>query len=885
MAPEYGPTNVQSTAMDILNYAHAPTVGFYFLGAAAFAMIVLQRPEPLPRKRQFLASVLSITLLATYLMEVSFYLIRSLSSKYQAPHPAVSNCLGSILVWSPLSAAITKAGSVHWHPYFGAFALELVSNTVFLFSSGLGATSGIRAPDGPFIFCVFRTLISFALVADWFSIRLGRKPELHTDEEGRSLLGGHENGTGVAKNNVGYGAIALDADTTAEGEDADEEEGKDHDKDIKEQQAKRLEEAGGWIGYLRGFAIFLPHLWPSNDRLMMLCLIVRGVNLVIVRFLNVLSPRQLGIITNKLAAGTTVMPWTDIGLWTFYTWIKGYAGFGIVDNLADMVIRNKSHARITLMAYKHVMNLSMDFHTNKSTGEVLKAVEQASSLNVIIETLLFQVMPIVLDLGIAIWYVTHLFDTYMAFIVLFMAGVYVWFGIYFTTWNRHRRRSYVEKHRAEAQVVNETLHNWHTVFYFNRAAHEQTRYSKAIWKAIHAQYRYYFGSIGGYALQDIIMSAGFTSCCIFAISQIISGRRPVGNLVTFMMYWDTMMSPLHMMAYSWRVLSNSLIDAERLLQLLNTKPTVDDAKDAKPLVVDAGKVEFKDIDFGYDERKQIIKGVNMTAEGGHTIAFVGETGGGKSTLLKLLSRAYDVTGGAILIDGQDIRSVTRSSLRDAMGLVPQDPELFNTSIRENIRYGRLEATNADIEDACRAAAVHDAIVEFPDGYNSKVGERGVKLSGGQLQRIAIARVLLRNPKIVLLDEATSAVDSATEALIQEAFRKLSAGRTTFVIAHRLSTIVEADQILVVDKGEIAERGKHSELLEKGGKYAELWNKQTAGSVSNVASKAGSKAGSDCGDAAEMMGESLIDITPADGGAAIATGRSSSDDGEGDMKKR
>jgi ABC-type transport system involved in Fe-S cluster assembly fused permease/ATPase subunit len=875
MPPDYAAANAQSIAMDIMNYAHAPAVGCYFLGAAAFAMIVLQKPERLPPKRQRLASILAIALLAAYFAQVLYYLVRSLTSNHHASHAAVSDCLGSILVWCPLSVAVIKAGSVHWHAYFGAFTLEFMIDTAFLFLDGSSAASGFRRHTGPFVFYLLRTVISLGLVIDWLSIRFNRKSKLPADEEGQPLLGEQQNGAATPEANVGYGAITQ----AGEDEEEDEEEPKDLDKDIKEQQAKRLEEAGGWIGYLKGFAIFLPHLWPTKDKLMMLCLVVRGINLVIVRILNVLSPRQLGIITNKLAAGTTVMPWTDIALWTFYTWIKGYAGFGIVDNLADMVIRTKSHARITLMAYKHVMNLSMDFHTNKSTGEVLKAVEQASSLNVIIETMLFQVLPIVLDLGIAIWYVTHLFDTYMAFIVLFMAGVYVWFGIYFTTWNRHRRRSYVEKNRAEAQVVNETLHNWHTVFYFNRAPHEQTRYSKAIWSTIHAQYKYYFGSIGGYAFQDIIMSAGFTGCCIFAMSQIISGRRPVGNLVTFMMYWDTMMSPLHMMAYSWRVLSNSLIDAERLLQLLNTKPSVDDAPDAKPLKVDAGKVEFKNIDFAYDERKQIIKNISMTAEGGQTVAFVGETGGGKSTLLKLLSRAYDVTGGAILIDGQDIRSVTRSSLRDAMGLVPQDPELFNTSIRENIRYGRLEATNAEIEDACRAAAIHDAIVEFPDGYNSKVGERGVKLSGGQLQRIAIARVLLRNPKIVLLDEATSAVDSATEALIQEAFKKLSTGRTTFVIAHRLSTIVEADQILVVDKGQIVERGTHAELLENGGKYAELWNKQTAGGQSSP--KAGSDAGSDSGNDAEL----LIDIAPSVGETATATGRSDDGAGDGDVKKR
>ena len=348
-----------------------------------------------------------------------------------------------------------------------------------------------------------------------------------------------------------------------------------------------------------------------------------------------------------------------------------------------------------------------------------------------------------------------------------------------------------------------------------------------------------------------------------------------------------MTSPLYMLSYSYRHMSSALIDAERLLQLLNTKPSVADQEGAKELVVDAGVVEFKDVDFHYDERKPIIKGVNLKAEGGQTIAFVGETGGGKSTMLKLLFRFYEVTGGSIMIDGQDLRSVTQSSLRDALGLVPQDPVLFNQTIRQNIRYARLEATDAEIEDACRAAAIHDDIAGFPDGYNSKVGERGVRLSGGQLQRIAIARVLLKNPKIVLLDEATSAVDSAIEAQIQEAFSKLSRGRTTFVIAHRLSTIVEADQIIVIEKGEIIERGTHAELLEvMGGKYMDLWTKQTAGHLSNANSKAPSRAGSK---AESTHGEQdsslpLIDITPAEEDSAKATGRGESSTGGVEKRK-
>ncbi|KAF2657691.1 hypothetical protein K491DRAFT_314756 [Lophiostoma macrostomum CBS 122681] len=861
--------------MAILDYMHAPVVGFYFLGSLFFGFCILQKPKPLSRRRRRVAITLMLTTLLAYFVELLYYLGKAISNNdYEAPQHAVIHCLGSLLAWGPLSFSLIKVDSLRWHPYFGAFVLQFLFETTLSLTNLLAVPSEFRNDNGALVIGFLRSAASLGLMFDGFLILIRKQDEKGTDEETQSLINNQPNGSATQTANGSYGSIPESSN-----DDDEDNEGKDDDKEIKEQQAKRLEEAGGWFGYMKSFAVFLPMLWPTNDRVVMFCLFIRGINLAQGRVFNLLAPRQLGIITNKLTAGTTVMPWKDIALWTFYSWIKSYSGFGIFDGMANTIIQDKSFARITLMAYKHVMNLSMDFHTNKSSGEVLKAVEQASSLNTIIELVLFDMSPIIIDMFVAMWYVTHLFNSYMAFIILFMGAIYVWFGIYFTTWNRDRRRVYMEKTRAEHQIVNETLHSWHTVFYFNRAPHEQKRYGTAVWNTIGAHYAYYFRSIGGHAFQDILMTFGFAGCCIFAISKIISGQAPVGNLVTFIMYWETMMDPLYMMAYSWRTFSNALIDAERLVQLLNTKPSVVDRENAQPIAVKSGEVEFKDVCFAYDPRKQIITDATFTAAAGSTTAFVGETGGGKSTMIKLLSRAYDVTSGSIAIDGQDLRSVTRHSLREIMGLVPQDPELFNSSIRENIRYGRLEATNEEIEDACRAAAIHDAIMDFPDKYNSKVGERGVKLSGGQLQRIAIARVLLRNPKIVLLDEATSAVDSAIEAQIQEAFKKLSTGRTTFVIAHRLSTIVEADQILVVDKGEIIERGTHGELLEKGGKYAELWTKQTAGNISTANSKAPSRVGSPDGGQGP-----LIDITPPQEEGGTATGRGENEDA-GEVRQR
>jgi len=830
----------QHAAIILLSYMQAPAVGLYYLGATAFAMCVLQKPKPISLKHRRIGIALVLVILLGYIAEVLFYFSQSLADlHYTAPQHAAIRCLGSILVWLPLSSALASGKTLIWHPYFGTFIIQFVFETVLCVLSGFSLSPSDRFSDVALGITSARVFASLLLIVDAFLIAVLRKDEKGTDEENQSLLGaGATNGT-IDVNNVGYGAT----DPINIGDEGDEDDESGQDKEIQNLQAKRLEEHGGWLPYLKSFMIFLPYLWPKDDWRVMFALFLRLIHLIQGRALNLLEPRQLGIITNKITQGTRQMPWLDIGLWTLYRWLNGYSGFGVIDSFAETYISNSSFERITVLAYKHLMNLSMDFHTAKDSGEVLKAVEQASSLNSLIELVLFEVCPILIDLAIAMYYVTHLFDAYMAFLILFMGLGYIWLGFYFTSWSQARRRVYVEKQRAENITVNETVHNWQTVAYFNRSSYETERYRENIRSTIMAHYSYYFRSLGGHAAQDLLMTLGFTACCIFAFSQIIYGGKPVGNLITFIMYWSTMMSPLYMMSYSYRHISSSLVDAERLLQLLNTKPSVADHENAQDLVVKAGKVEFKNVDFAYDERKQIIRDVNFEAEGGQTIAFVGETGGGKSTILKLLFRFYDVKNGSVLIDGQDVRSITISSLRDALGLVPQDPALFNQSIKANVRYARLDATDKEVEDACRAAAIHDDIMSFPDKYNSKVGERGVRLSGGQLQRIAIARVLLKNPKIVMLDEATSAIDSAIEAQIQDAFKKLSKGRTTFVIAHRLSTIVDADCILVVDKGKIIERGTHAKLIGLGGKYWELWSKQTAGNTSSEGSKDTSKAAS------------------------------------------
>ena len=799
-----------------------------------FSLCVLQKTRMVSQKRRISIVTFMVTILLAYITEVLYYLSRSIAdSEYTAPQSLAIRCLESILVWSPLSYMLWVSKSLRWHAYFGAFVLQfaLEATTCLITISTVPEPFSEKYP--PFIISCVRALVSLLLLVNAFVVLVTKQTEVSTDEERQPLLNKSTDSLSGASSHVEYGAIPSGGDFSGDSSNDGDGPPEEDDKDLKAQQAKRLEEEGGWFGYLKGFTVFLPYLFPKDDWKVMACLGIRLVHMLQERALNLLTPRQLGIITTKLQKAyetkSDAMPWKDIGLWVLYSWINSYAGLGVIDGMANLVISNSAYRRVTLLAYEHVLGLSMDFHTSKDSGEVLKAVEQASSLNTLIEMLLFNVAPILLDLFVAMYYVTHLFDVYMAFIVLYMGAAYMAIGFYFTALSQPKRRDYVEKQRSESSTVNETIHNWQTVAYFNRFTYEYKRYAENIVNTISAQYQYFFRSMGGHAAQGLLTTLGFAGACVFGMTQIVTGRKPVGNLVTLIMYWRTMTSPLYVLSHSFRQITSSLIDAERLLQLLNTKPTVADQEGAKEIVVEKGEVEFKNVHFYYDERKPIIKNVNLKASGSQTIAFVGETGGGKSTMLKLLFRFYDMISGSIMIDSQDLRSVTQASLRDVMGVVPQDPVLFNQSIRQNIRYAKLDATDAEIEDACRAAAIHDDIVGFPDGYNSKVGERGVRLSGGQLQRIAIARVLLQNPKIVLLDEATSAIDSSIEALIQQAFRKLSQGRTTFVIAHRLSTIADADQILVVEKGEIIERGTHQGLLKnEGGKYSELWRKQTAG---------------------------------------------------------
>ncbi|KAF2499986.1 hypothetical protein BU16DRAFT_522847 [Lophium mytilinum] len=819
-------------SLEIFHYLTPLAVIAFALGAHTVAFCTLQtgKNAPSSKTRHSSATWLTLAVTMAYTAEGFIYVLHALTKHgWWASQDSVLYVLASVLVWGCIYCMLYESKKPVWSPYVGSWILGLVLETVVC---GLSIAAAPRTNDFENIrlaIQVIRVLILLVLSGNGILLAFpSANPLPQRDAERQPLLGGNVTADGTDSETL-YGATPATSKNASDDEDEDEDEPEDRNKKIKEQQRKRLEEQGGWLGYLKGFLIFLPYVWPSENRRMQVYIGIIGLCILAERALNVLIPHQLGVIVDKLTdtAGTGEMPWMEIGLLMFYKFLLSRALLDSLQSMLSSRLTYWSFLRLTKVAFAHVMGLSMEFHDNKDSGELIKSVDQASCLNSLVELLLFQTGPVVIDLWVAMIYVTYLFDIYFAFILVAIGVVYTFVTYKFTNWTTKVRRVYTEKSRNESKVLYENVSNWQTISYFNQFNYESDRLAKACSEQAVTGQKYNDLSNFMFGTQELVMLFGQLSISFLAAYRISQGDRPVGNYVALSSYWVTLSYPLHMLAYSYKKLTIDLIDSERLLQLLNTKSKVVERDGALDLKIDGGRVAFNQVSFAYDERKTTIKDLTFAAEPGQTVALVGETGSGKSTTLKLLFRFYDISGGSITIDGQDIRDITLGSLRDALGVVPQDPSLFNISILENVRYARLDATDEEVYEACKAASIHEKILTFPDGYKTKVGERGVKLSGGELQRVSIARVFLKNPKIVLLDEATSAIDSSTESQIQESFRKLSTGRTTFIIAHRLSTIMDADCICVVDKGEIVERGTHQELLDLGGNYVNLWNKQSA----------------------------------------------------------
>ncbi|KAI5360861.1 putative Type 1 protein exporter [Septoria linicola] len=882
----------------VLHYLAPIVTTAYFALAKTVAACLLQEPSKRAGtgSRRWPAIILQSTIATTVVAEGISTVLQAIQSPgWAASQDYIVYLVLLFALHGSIAVGIAENSAPLWHPYLGSWLVALAFE-IPLFV--LQATS--ESPRNGFsqlrmIFCILRAsvLLALSLATAWFVLK-DRKQGIRLDDETEALLAEqdrsnalHENELNGNANANGNGkrakssptdSITTDEENSSEDTNNDAEfdsdfEDPDADKELKEQQMKRLKESGSWLSYLSDFKIFFWILLPRDNRVVQGCFVAIGLIILAERALVVLVPYYLGRITEELAqyAGTGIVPWSTIGTWMLLTAFQSSAGLQLAKSIVQMPVQQYGFKALSTTAFRHIMGLSMDFHNEKNSGELIRAIEQGTNLQDLIDFFLFEVIPMFFDLILAFWFVTHLFDIYMGLILVAIGFLYLWVGAKVTGWSIKRRRDYNTAWRNESKVQNEAINNWQTVSHFNRSTYESERYSDTVESYNLALWRYWIAYHCGAAAQSAILLAGRLAAVALAAYRVSQGSATVGSFITLVTYWRSIEFPLMNVSYSIRKVSSMVIDSERLLQLLTTKPTVVDKPEAKQIEVSSGEVCFEHVDFFYDKRKQTLKDVNFTVKPGQTVAFVGETGGGKSTILKLLYRYYDVNEGAIRIDGQDIRDVTLDSLRDAFGMVPQDPSLFNVSIMDNIRYARLDATDQDVKDACRAAAIHDKIESFPDGYKAMVGERGVKLSGGELQRVAIARAILRQPKIVLLDEATSMIDAETEAVIQSAFRRLTSGRTTFIVAHRLSTIQHADLILVIQDGKIVESGTHEELFEKKGKYVTLWSKQLSRSVKDVEAKL----------EAVKEDQALIELDSSKGKTTGPSG--SSDDSNGNTK--
>ncbi|WP_312998019.1 ABC transporter ATP-binding protein/permease [Achromobacter animicus] len=581
---------------------------------------------------------------------------------------------------------------------------------------------------------------------------------------------------------------------------------------------------GGGLATLR---TLFPYLWPPGKTGLkvrvvaaLLCLFAAKAATVYVPLLYKQAVDELG----KGAPGTVTVP---LGLILAY-------GTARVLSLLFSELRDAIFARVGqhairsvgMQIFRHLHGLALRFHLARQTGGLNRAVERGTKgIQTLLSFLLFNILPTFFEISLVCIVLWKMFDGWLALATGATVVLYMAYTLAVTEWRAKFRRQMNETDSEANTKAIESLLNYETVKYFGNEEHEARRYDASLTRyeraAVRSQVSLSILNVG----QALIISTGLTLVMWMAANGIAEGRYTLGDFVLVNTYLLQLYTPLSFFGFIYREIKQALIDMERMFELLGQDREVADRPGATPLQVSGGAVEFRNVHFGYDPRRAILKGVSFSIPAGKTVAVVGTSGAGKSTIARLLFRFYDTDSGAILIDGQDVRDVTQASVRAAIGVVPQDTVLFNDTIRYNIGYGRPGATDAEIEAAARLAHIHDLILTMPDGYGTMVGERGLKLSGGEKQRVAIARTILKNPAIFLFDEATSALDTHTEREIQANLREVSQGRSTLIIAHRLSTVADADEIIVLADGRIVERGRHPQLLALGGIYAGMWTRQ------------------------------------------------------------
>jgi ABC-type transport system involved in Fe-S cluster assembly fused permease/ATPase subunit len=590
---------------------------------------------------------------------------------------------------------------------------------------------------------------------------------------------------------------------------------------VVEQQARP---SGGFRALWR----FLPMLWPKGQTELK-ARVVAAVLLVFAgKAAVLLMPFAYKAVIDGMSSRTAAFG-VIAGLVAGYATAR-FAGV-LSDNLRNALfekVGQDAARRLAGTVFRHVHDLSLRFHLERRTGSLTKIVERGTkSIDMMLYFLLFNIAPTVIELGAICIIFWVKFGPGLVAATLVIVAIYITFTRKVTDWRAHLQRQMNDVDNKAIGRAVDSLLNYETVKYFGAEDREAKRYEEAVGAYSRAAVRNEVSLAWLNIGQALITNSMMAGAMIFTVWGWSKGRFTPGDVVLVNSLLMQLFRPLDMLGWVYRSIRQGLIDMEAMWDLLDTPAEVTDKPGAKPLGVTSGHVRFQGVQFGYEQGREILRGLDLDIPSGTSLAIVGPSGAGKSTIARLLYRFYDPTAGRILIDEQDIADVTQTSLRAAIGIVPQDTVLFNDAIGYNIAYGRAEASQAEIETAAKGAAIDRFIDVLPDGYESMVGERGLKLSGGEKQRVAIARTLLKNPPILVLDEATSALDSRTEQAIQETLDRVAESRTTIMIAHRLSTIVNADQIVVLDEGRIAERGMHEELLDLGGLYADLWYRQAA----------------------------------------------------------
>jgi ATP-binding cassette subfamily B protein len=581
-----------------------------------------------------------------------------------------------------------------------------------------------------------------------------------------------------------------------------------------------------------------PYMWPKDRPDLRRRVVLAVLVLVLAKVITVLVPYTYKWATDALVhpAPGSANP-ADLGLLILVTVPimlvvangVGRVLLGIFNNLRDALFAKVGQHAVRDLANKtfvHMHGLSLRYHLQRRTGGLQRVIERGTAgVETIVRFTILNTAPTILEFVLAAAVIAYQFDWIYLAVIAATVILYVWFTVKASDWRIRIRKTMNESDQDANSKAIDSLLNFETVKYFGNEKMEAARFDHSMARYEQAAIRIWTSLAWLNIGQSIIFTAGMTVCMVMSGAAVMRGEQTIGDFVLINALLMQLSIPLNFIGFVYREIKQALIDIESMFALLDVAPEIVDAPDAKKLVVKGGTIRFDNVTFSYDPARPILKGISFEVPAGRTVAIVGPSGAGKSTISRLLFRFYDISGGTVTVDGQDIRGVTQESLRAAIGMVPQDTVLFNDTIAYNIAYGRPGAGEAEVEGAARTAQIADFIASLPDGYRTEVGERGLKLSGGEKQRVAIARTILKAPPILILDEATSALDIHTEREIEAALDRVSADRTTLVIAHRLSTVVNANEILVLDEGRIVERGTHDALLRENGLYAGMWNRQ------------------------------------------------------------